>query len=362
LVLLAVAVLAGAAIGVVLIRGITAQIDHAVSATETVAAGDLTVQFSSTSRDEIGRLLGKLREMTAGLSRIVGEVRMGSFEILSASRQISGANMDLSARTEEQASAIEETSSTLEQMTATVRQNNEHTQHASGLMSKAGSSAENGEAAMREAVQSMSSINGSSRRIAEIIGVIDGIAFQTNILALNAAVEAARAGEHGRGFAVVAAEVRALSQRSATAAKEIKQLIDDAVTQVSAGDKHVLAASEAMSEILQGVRQASDLLADIATATREQTIGIEQVNTTISQMEQVTQENASMVEEAAAAAQSLNDQAERFLEIIAQFKLAEGDAPPAPTATIVSRHTQAELRRRATSARIAGHQPRLAAN
>ncbi len=325
LLVLVVAIAASSLLATVLIRGITSQLQRAVATAESVANGDLTVRVESSSRDEIGQLLGKLKMMTENLSRIVSEVRGGSHEVTAASQEIASANMDLSARTEEQASAIEETSSTMEEMTATVRQNNDHTQHASGLMQKTTGVAAKGEAAMREVVQSMDSINASSRRISEIIGVIDGIAFQTNILALNAAVEAARAGEQGRGFAVVAAEVRSLSQRSALAAKEIKALIEDSASRVEAGHQHVQDASQAMTEILDGVQQASSLLADIATTTREQTTGIEQVSTTIAQMEQVTQENAAMVEEASAAAQSLNEQAERFLKIIAQFKLREED-------------------------------------
>lgn len=330
LTLLATAVVLSILFAGLLIRDIAQKMNRAVSAAESVAVGDLTVKMSAHGRDEIDQLLGKLALMTGSLSKIVSEVRAGSHEIAAASNQIAGANMDLSARTEEQASAIEETSSTMEEMTATVRQNNDHTQHLSGLMMKTSAIADKGGEAMQAVVQSMGSISTSSRRIGEITGVIDMIAFQTNILALNAAVEAARAGEQGRGFAVVAGEVRSLSQRSAMAAKEIKMLIEDAIARVEAGEQNVRGASEAMAEIVHGVQQASTLLVDIATTTREQTTGIEQVGSTISQMEQVIQENAAMVEQASAAAQSLNEQAERFLSIIAQFKLDESDGSVLP--------------------------------
>ncbi len=327
LTLLAVAVVASMVFAWLLIRDITQQMARAVATAESVAAGDLTAKAVSTRRDEMGQLLDKLGYMTAGLSKIVQEVRNGSHEIAAAAQQIAGANMDLSARTEEQASAIEETASTMEEMTATVRQNSDHTQHANDIMQKTSAVAGKGENAMQAVVTSMASISASSKRIGEITSVIDSIAFQTNILALNAAVEAARAGEQGRGFAVVAGEVRTLSQRSASAAREIKELIEDEAGRVEAGEKFVREASAAMMEILDGVQQASRALADMALTTSEQSKGIDQVSTTVSQLEQVTQENAAMVEQASAAAQALHEQADRFLAIIAQFKLDESATP-----------------------------------
>jgi methyl-accepting chemotaxis protein-1 (serine sensor receptor) len=326
---LLIAVFVSILLGSLLIRGISAQLAKAVMAADAVASGDLTLRVVSGGRDEIGHVLQKLQAMTDSLVAVVSEVQVGSHEISAASREIAAANIDLSARTEEQAAAIEETSSTMEELTATVRQNNTNTHEVKSLMEHTNSIATRGSDSMNQLVESMDRIHGGSRRISEIIGVIDGIAFQTNILALNAAVEAARAGEQGRGFAVVAAEVRSLAQRSAASAREIKALILESVSHVEDGTARVKGASDAIGEMASGVDRASTLMTDIAGTTSEQTTGIEQVNQTIVQMEQVTQQNAAMVEQASAAAQSLSEQAERFLHLIARFRLPEGAAKSA---------------------------------
>ena len=304
-------------------RRIKQALDKAISVSEQIAAGDLTVRIDVDSEDETGQLLTSLKEMNEGLARIVGEVRNGADSIATATEQISAGNADLSQRTEEQASALEETASSMEELTSTVKQNADNAQQANQLAISASGVAVKGGDVINRVVRTMESITDSSRKISDIIGVIDGIAFQTNILALNAAVEAARAGEQGRGFAVVAAEVRSLAQRSAAAAKEIKTLIEDSVGKVQDGSRLVEEAGHTTQEIVTSIKRVTDIMAEISAASLEQSSGIEQVNTAITQMDDVTQQNAALVEEAAAAAESLEEQALQLVQVVTRFKLDE---------------------------------------
>ena len=303
-------------------RSITVPLKSAVDIAATVANGDLTTQFTSqTNKDEIGDLMKALRGMNDSLREVVSQVQIGTNTIATASNQIATGNMDLSQRTEEQASSLEETASSMEELTSTVRQNAENAKQANQLAQAASEVAEKGGAIVGQVVNTMGSINDSSRKIFDIIGVIDGIAFQTNILALNAAVEAARAGEQGRGFAVVASEVRGLAQRSAAAAKEIKELIGNSVEQVGIGQKLVQQAGSTMEDVVASVRRVTDIMGEITSASSEQSIGIDQVNTAITQMDSVTQQNAALVEQAAAAAASMQEQATRLADVASSFKL-----------------------------------------
>jgi methyl-accepting chemotaxis protein len=329
-ILTACAVALGAAFAWLLTVGIVRPIREAVSLAETVASGDLTRQIDATTKDETGALLRALRHMNHSLVGIVTEVRSGTDTIATASGEISSGNLDLSSRTEEQASALEETAASMEELTTTVRQNADNARQANQLSLTASEVAAQGGAVVGEVVTTMSSINESSRKIVDIIGVIDGIAFQTNILALNAAVEAARAGEQGRGFAVVASEVRTLAQRSAAAAKEIKGLIGDSVAKVDAGTVLVDKAGATMEQVVASIRRVTDIMAEISNASQEQTAGIEQVNQAIGQMDQVTQQNAALVEESAAAAASMEDQAAKLAQVVSVFKLDRKGAPAAP--------------------------------
>ncbi|HET8744521.1 MAG TPA: methyl-accepting chemotaxis protein, partial [Ramlibacter sp.] len=304
-----------------LARSITRPLQGAVAAVETVARGDLSQRVEARSRDEVGQLLASLATMQRNLKALVAEVVEGARTVAESSEQIAQANTDLSQRTEEQASTLEETAGSMEELTATVNQNADHAREANQLAARASEVAVHGGQVVGDVVQTMTGIAESSRRIADIIGVIDGIAFQTNILALNAAVEAARAGEQGRGFAVVAAEVRSLAQRSAGAAKEIKALIGDSVGKVDAGTKLVDAAGATMQEIVGSVQQVSTLIAEIASASQEQSQGIAQVTSAVTQMEQVVQQNAAMVEHAARATETMNDQAAQLLDIASRFRL-----------------------------------------
>jgi methyl-accepting chemotaxis protein len=316
----------GAWFAYVIAGSITRPLHKAVQVAQTVAAGDLSSRIEVRSKDETGLLLQALKEMNASLVDIVGQVRSGTDTIATASGQIASGNLDLSARTEQQASSLEETASSMEQLTATVKQNGDNSRQAHTLALSASEVARKGGTVVSEVVDTMGEINASARKIVDIIAVIDGIAFQTNILALNAAVEAARAGEQGRGFAVVATEVRNLAQRSASAAKEIKELINESVDKVEAGARLVDLAGSTMEEIVVNVRRVSDIIGEITQASAEQTMGIEQINEAILQMDRVTQQNAALVEEAAAAAASLQDQSGALAQVVSVFQLA-GHAP-----------------------------------
>jgi methyl-accepting chemotaxis protein len=306
---------------------ITKPIHDAVHMARTVAAGDLSSQVAVHGKDEVGQLLTALQEMNDSLIHIVHQVRVGADSMATATSEIAAGNMDLSSRTEEQASALEQTAASMEELAETVKQNFESGKHANALADSAAEVAVRGGAVVSKVVHTMEAINTSSNKIADIIGLIDGIAFQTNILALNAAVEAARAGEQGRGFAVVASEVRNLAGRSAAAAKEIKDLIGASVANVVEGCKLVEQAGSTMDEIVVGVRRVADLMREVTLASQDQTSGIDQVNQAVGQMDQVTQQNAALVEEAAAAAQSLEQQAQGLLHTVSVFRL--GSAAPA---------------------------------
>jgi methyl-accepting chemotaxis protein len=326
----------GALCSWLLTRSIVHPIRAALELAETVAGGDLTRSIDAHGKDETGALLRALRNMNDSLVKIVSQVRSGTDTIATGSAEISAGNFDLSARTEQQASALEETAASMEELTTTVRQNADNARQANQLAITASNVAVEGGSVVGQVITTMGSINESSRKIVDIIGVIDGIAFQTNILALNAAVEAARAGEQGRGFAVVASEVRNLAQRSAAAAKEIKVLIGDSVDKVDAGAKLVDQAGATMEQVVSSIRRVTDIMAEITHASAEQTGGIEQVNQAIGQMDQVTQQNAALVEEAAAAAASMQDQAATLAQVVGVFKLA-APAVPAPAAKAPAR-------------------------
>ncbi|WP_374358856.1 methyl-accepting chemotaxis protein [Pseudoduganella danionis] len=330
----------------VITRGLLKQLggepDYTASIAGAIANGDLSISINTEGQDQ-DSLLAEMKEMRNSLVDIVGQVRSGTETIGTASREIAAGNIDLSSRTEMQASSLEKTASAMEELTSTVKQNADNAREANQLASAASDVALRGGKVVSEVVDTMSSIDASAKKIVDIIGVIDGIAFQTNILALNAAVEAARAGEQGRGFAVVASEVRNLAQRSAGAAKEIKMLIDDSVEKVGAGTKLVGQAGVTMEEVVSSVRRVTDIMSEIANASQEQSAGIEQVNHSIIEMDAMTQQNAALVEEAAAAAQSLQDQANELARVVSIFKLTEGDErsvaayQPAAAAKVVAK-------------------------
>ena len=327
IILAAGAVLLGALFCWRLTAGIVGPIRAALGVAETVAAGDLSHHIDATGNDETGALLRALRHMNDSLTSIVTEVRSGTDTMATASAEISAGNMDLSGRTEQQASALEETAASMEELTTTVRNNADNARQANTLSIAASDVAVQGGAVVSQVIDTMGAINVASRKIVDIIAVIDGIAFQTNILALNAAVEAARAGEQGRGFAVVASEVRTLAQRSAAAAKEIKELIGASVEQVEAGTKLVDQAGATMEEVVTSIRRVTDIMGEITTASAEQSGGIEQVNQAIGQMDEATQQNAALVEESAAAAASMQEQAAKLADVVSVFKLDQAAAP-----------------------------------
>ena len=324
------AVLCACFMAVWVIRAITGPINQAVDVSRAVAAGNLSVQFEASGRSETAQLLIALKQMVGSLSQVVTNVRSGSEGVATASAQIAQGNNDLSARTEQQASALEQTAASMEELSSTVKQNADSARAANQLAMNASTVAIKGGAVVAQVVDTMKGINDSSRKISDIISVIDGIAFQTNILALNAAVEAARAGDHGRGFAVVASEVRSLAGRSAEAAKEIKMLINASVERVEQGTAQVDEAGVTMSEVVSSIKRVTDLMGEISAASREQSEGVNQVGEAVMQMDQVTQQNAALVEEMAAAASSLEHQARDLVSTVSVFKLGNGAFAESP--------------------------------
>ena len=310
-------------IGVKLARQLVSSLNDAIKVTVAVAEGDLTQNIEVTGQDEISQLMGSVKGMASNLETICMAIRQGTNAIARASSEIASGNVDLSTRTEQQAGALETTASSMEELTSTVKQNSENARQANALANAASEVAVEGGTVVSKVVDTMAAINDSSRKIVDIISVIDGIAFQTNILALNAAVEAARAGEQGRGFAVVAAEVRNLAQRSGSAAKEIKALIDNSVEKVDSGTKLVDQAGEAMVKIVNSIQKVSDVVGEISNASDEQSAGIDQIHQAVIQMDETTQQNAALVEEAAAAALALKDQAAHLMDVVSVFKLRD---------------------------------------
>jgi len=340
------ALLLGAAFAWLLTRSITHPLRQAVQAAEQVAAGDLTTRVDSDAKDETGALLRALGNMNDSLARIVNEVRGGTQTISGASGEIAAGSFDLSSRTEQQAAALEETAASMEELTGTVRQNADNARQANQLAIAASSGS-----AVDQVVATMGSINESSRKIVDIISVIDGIAFQTNILALNAAVEAARAGEQGRGFAVVASEVRTLAQRSAAAAKEIKGLIGDSVEKVDTGTKLVDQTGATMREVVDSIQRVTDIMGEISSASQEQITGIDQVNQAMGSMDNATQQNAALVEEATAATAALQEQAQRLAQVVDVFKLDPRHAVAGARAPVAAKAAPAPVRKALAAAK-----------
>jgi len=309
----------------VLNRKVVRPLEACVNFCERIAGGDLTLRVEANSTDEIGRLFSAIRKLRDGLTTTVRAARSGAESIDVGAREIASGNADLSARTEQQAASLQETASSMEELTTTVRQNADNARQASQLAVSASGIASQGGEVVGQVVSTMDAISTSSKKVTDIIGVIEGIAFQTNILALNAAVEAARAGEQGRGFAVVAGEVRTLAQRSAAAAKEIKELIGDSADKVASGSELVGRAGRTMAEIVQAVQRVTDIMGEISAASEEQSGGIEQVNRAVTQMDNVTQQNAALVEQSAAAAGSLEDQTRALKDVLSAWRIEGGD-------------------------------------
>ncbi|HUW53739.1 MAG TPA: methyl-accepting chemotaxis protein [Rhodanobacter sp.] len=347
-------------LAILLSRSILRTLKYAGRIAHGIAEGKLGHDIQVKSDDELGQLLEAFRTMDERLSMIVGEVRHGSGAVSTAAQQIARGNDDLSQRTQEQASSLEETASSMEQMTSTVKQNAENASHANQLARGARDQAERGGEVAAQAVKAMGEINASSRKIADIVGLIQEIAFQTNLLALNAAVEAARAGEQGRGFAVVATEVRSLAQRSAGAAKEIKGLIEDSAEKVRGGTALVDQSGKALAEIVDSVKKVTDIVAEIAAASQEQSSGIDQVNNAVMQMDEMTQQNAALVEEAAAAARSMQEQADELTQQVGFFQLNDAAAAAAP-ASAVNRQQAAVAETAAVLATIRKSRPAVRA-
>ncbi len=344
-----VGILLAALVGYLLVRAIVNPLNEAVRVATAIADGDLTNRIEVVTRDETGKLLSAMKQMSENLSELVTRATEASASVGTGAKQIAAGNINLSQRTEEQASSLEETASSMEELTSTVKQNADNARQANQLASAARESAEKGGEVVARAVRAMGEINSSSKKVADIIGVIDEIAFQTNLLALNAAVEAARAGEQGRGFAVVATEVRNLAQRSATSAKEIKDLINDSVRKVSDGAEQVDQSGKMLAEIVAGVKKVTDIVAEIAAASQEQSAGIEQVNKAVMQMDEMTQQNAALVEESAAASRSMEEQAEMLNELMRKFRIS-GMQQPA--------HSDTARTTRQASVRDTGEAPR----
>ncbi len=335
------AMAAGTVMSLRLIRDISRPLNLAVGISRAVAAGDLSMEFDTAGKNETAQLLTALKDMQSNLTQVVGAVRQGSESVATASSEIAQGNQDLSARTEQQASALEETAASMEELSSTVKQNADNAKQANQLAMSASTVAVKGGEVVGQVVETMKGINDASRKISDIISVIDGIAFQTNILALNAAVEAARAGEHGRGFAVVASEVRSLAGRSAEAAKEIKTLINTSVERVGQGTALVDQAGVTMTEVVNSIKRVSDLMGEISAASNEQSQGVSQVGEAVTQMDQTTQQNAALVEEMAAAASSLKSQAQELVQTVAVFKLGADDGQSDIAIAVPARSRQA---------------------